>query len=326
MKRKLALILFSVFILGVLGGCSAKGEKAVATKEINVVIPDGLPAIASAKLVKEHKIIEKEYSLNYSIESTAENIVSSVLKGEADIAIVPSNVAATQYNKNAGYEIAGTVGWGSMYLVSTDGPKKIEELVNAEVYNIGKGLTPDLIARSLLKDNNVDADKDVNFSYVNGVTELAPMVISKKVKYAVMPEPAISQVMKKNSNTAIIANLNDEWKKINDSEYGYPQSTLIVKKELVDNNKEFVNEFIGYMKESCEFAVSKNKNLPEYCEEIGVATDKSIILEAMDRANISYTPIKDCYKDYETYFNKLNELGPNIIGGKIPDEGVFMER
>ncbi|SFU41062.1 NitT/TauT family transport system substrate-binding protein [Clostridium sp. DSM 8431] len=325
MKKILSLILLSVSTLTILTGCSINNNK-VETKNINVVIPDGITAIASAKLIEEDKEILKGYDVDYSIESSPENIVSSVLKKEADIAIVPSNVAATQYNKDAGYVIAGTIGWGSFYLVSTDGEKDINKLLNKEVYNIGKGLTPDLTVRSLLKDNNIDADKDVNFSYVNGVTELAPLVLSGKVKYAVMPEPAISQVMKKNNNVAIISDLNEEWKKTNDSEYGYPQSTLIIKKELVEEDKEFVNKFIEDMEESCEFAASKNEKLPDYSEEIGVSTDKAVVLEAMDRANIRYTPIKDCYKEYEIYFNKLDELDPKTIGGKVPDEGIFMEK
>ncbi|MBE6048752.1 MAG: ABC transporter substrate-binding protein [Clostridium sp.] len=325
MKKKLSLVLTVLLASTLFISCTSK-KNVVQNKDLSVVVPDGITAIASAKLIKENKEIQKGYNVNYSIESTPENIVSKVLKGEADIAIVPSNVAATQYNKNAGFVIAGTVGWGSMYLVSTEGEKNIEELRNAEVYNIGKGLTPDLIVRSLLKDNNINADTDVNFSYVNGVTELAPLVISGKTKYAVMPEPAVSQVLSKNNNARILANLNDEWKKINDSKYGYPQSTVIVKKQLVEEDKEFVEKFLNELKESCDFALEKNSELPYYCEEIGVSTNKNAILKAMDRANINYTSIKDCYKEYETYFNKLNELDASTIGGKVPDENLFMEK
>ncbi len=325
MKKKLALILTALFAAALFIACG-KTEETVATKEVKVVVPDGIPAIASAKLIKENEEVKKGYNIEYSIESAPENIVSEVLKGEADIAIVPSNVAATQYNKNSGFCIAGTVGWGSMYLVSTDGEKKIEELKNQEVYNIGKGLTPDLIVRSLLKDNNVNADTDVNFSYVSGVTELAPLVIAGKTKYAVMPEPAVSQVLAKNNKAKIIANLNEEWKKINSSEYGYPQSTVIVKKELIKEDKEFVEKFLNKLKESCDFAAEKNSELPDYCQTIGVSTNKSVILTSMERANINYTPIKDCYEEYNTYFNKLKELDASTIGGKVPDEEIFMEK
>ena len=36
------------------------------------------------------------------------------------MAIVPSNLALQAYKKDLGYKIAGTIGWGSLYLVSTE--------------------------------------------------------------------------------------------------------------------------------------------------------------------------------------------------------------
>lgn len=99
MKKKLAVIMVALFSLGLFAGCS--GSEPKETKEVKVVIPDGLPSMALAKMIKEKPEVMKGYDLNYTIEKTSENIVTSVLKGEADIAVVPSNVAATQYNINA---------------------------------------------------------------------------------------------------------------------------------------------------------------------------------------------------------------------------------
>ena len=195
MKKKLAVIMVALFSLGLFAGCS--GSEPKETKEVKVVIPDGLPSMALAKMIKEKPEVVKGYNLNYTIEKTSENIVTSVLKGEADIAVVPSNVAATQYNKNAGYQIVGTTGWGAFYLISADGEKTLDQLKGQEIYNIGKGLTPDIVTRTVLKDKGYDPDKDFNFSYVNGVTELAPTILAGKTKYAVIPEPALSQVLSK---------------------------------------------------------------------------------------------------------------------------------
>ena len=84
---------------------------------------------------------------------------------------------------------------GSFYLISADGEKTLDQLKGQEIYNIGKGLTPDIVTRTVLKDKGYDPDKDFNFSYVNGVTELAPTILAGKTKYAVIPEPALSQVL-----------------------------------------------------------------------------------------------------------------------------------
>jgi NitT/TauT family transport system substrate-binding protein len=333
MKRKISLFLAIILSFVTFIGCGNNNatqdkstNKVTETKDINFVTPDGLTSIAVAKLIKEKPEIKPGYNVNYTIEQNSDSLVTSVMKSEPDIAIVPSNVAATVYNKNKEYKIAGTVGFGSFYIGTTNENQTFEDLKGKEIYNIGKGLTPDIIARTILKDKGIDVDKDVNFSYVNTVNELAPIILSGKTQYAVIPEPALSTVQSKNEKFNIILDLNEEWKKMNNSEYGYPQSTIIVKKELLEKDKEFVEEFLKHVKEATEWVYSDKETLGTYCEEIGVLAKKPIVMNAVDKSNIRYVDIKDSYKDYETYFAKLNEFDPKTIGGNIPDDEIFMEK
>jgi len=333
MKKKLALFLIVVLSMLTFIGCgnnnkaqSDSTKNTTEIKEINFVAPDGLPAIAVAKLIKEKPEIKAGYNINYTIEQSSESLVTSVMKSEPDIAIVPSNVAATVFNKNKEYKIAGTVGFGSFYIGSTNENQTFEDLKGKEVYNIGKGLTPDIIAKTILKDKGIDVDKDINFSYVDGVNELAPIILSGKTQYAVIPEPALSTIQSKNEKFNVILDLNEEWKKINNSEYGYPQSTIIIKKDLCENDTEFVKEFLKQIKTATEWVYSDKETLGTYCEEIGVSAKKPIIIKAIDKSNIKYVDIKDSIKEYKTYFEKLNEFDPKTIGGSIPDDEIFMEK
>ena len=333
MKKKVSLFLVIILSMLILVGCGSgnatKSESAKSTteiKEIKFVAPDGLPSIAVAKLIKEKPEIKGGYNISYTIEKNSESLGTSVMKSEPDISIVPSNLAATVYNKNKEYKIAGTVGFGSFYIGSTNENQTLEDLKGKEVYNIGKGLTPDIIARTILKDKGIDVDKDINFSYVDGVNELAPIILSGKTQYAVIPEPALSTVQSKNEKFKVILDLNEEWKKINNSEYGYPQSTIIVKKDLYENHKEFVKEFLNQVKVGIEWAYSDKETLGTYCEEIGVSAKKPIIIKAIDKSNIKYVDIKDSYKEYKTYFEKLNKFDPKTIGGSVPNDEIFMEK
>lgn len=327
MKKKITALLLVVLSIFAFVGCGNSEEKAKeSAKEIKVAIPDGLPAISAAKLIKDNPVIEKGYNVTYSIEKTPENIVTSVMKGEPDIAIVPSNVAATQYNKGVGYKIAATTGWGSFYLVSTEKIKDIKDLKGKDIYNIGKGLTPDIVTRDVLIHLGFNVDKDITFSYLNGVTELAPTILSGKAKFAVIPEPALSQVLAKKPDLNIIMNLNDEWKKQNDSKYGFPQATVIVKEDLIKNNKEFVDKFLKELENSVNYSLEDKKELGTICEEIGVSANKDIITKSIEKSNLKYVPIEDSKKEYNTYFKKLDNFDKKSIGGKAPDEGIYMER
>ncbi|HCW54749.1 MAG TPA: ABC transporter substrate-binding protein [Clostridium sp.] len=326
-KKLLLLAVLSVFTFVGCGSNQSVQQQSemVETKEITFSVPDGLPAIANAKIIKEDPEIKEGYKVNYTIEKNSESLVTSVMKGEPDIVVVPSNVAATVYNKTKNYKIAGTVGWGSLYVGTTDKSGSYD-LKGKEVYNIGKGLTPDLVTKSIFMGKGIDIDKDINFTYVNGVSELAPVILSGKAQYAVIPEPALSTVQTKNAEFTTLMDLNEEWKNINNTEYGFPQSTLIVKNDLIENDEEFVDALLDKVKESTEWMYDEKDTLGDYCEEIGVSAKKTIITKAVDRANIKYVPVKDCINEYETYFAKLNEFDPSTIGGSMPDEGVFMEK
>ncbi|NRY48216.1 NitT/TauT family transport system substrate-binding protein [Clostridium beijerinckii] len=308
MKKKVSLFLIMILCVFTFAGCGSSSNQSKSednkksTKDISFVTPDGLTAIAVAKLIKEKPEIKSGYNVNYTIEQNSDSLVTSVMKSEPDIAIVPSNVAATMFNKNKEYKIAGTVGFGSFYIGTTNQNQSVEDLKGKEVYNIGKGLTPDIIARTILKEKGIDVDKEINFSYVNTVNELAPIILSGKSEYAVIPEPALSTVQSKNDKFNVMLNLNEEWKKLNDSQYGYPQSTIIVKKELLENDKEFVSELLKQVKDSEEWIYNNKETVGDYCEEIGVSAKKPIVVKAIDRSNIKYVDIKDSYKEYETYF------------------------
>lgn len=331
MEKKLISVLTAAamaaaLLMGCGGNNTAEKNTAKTTKEaktINMIVPDGLPAVALSKFMTDTKKIDN-VTINASIEKTTEALSTSIMKGEPDVAVVPSNLAAQAYNKKVGYKILGTVGWGSMYLVSTDpAVKQLSDIKSKEVYSLGKGLTPDIAFKSVLKQNNIDADKDVSITYVSAASELPPVVIGGKAKLAVIPEPALTAVKAKKKDLNVICNLNDEWKKILDSGYGFPQSTLIVKESLLKNDKEFINKLADSTKENVKWVNDNKDKVGAMSEKLGVTVKAGIVAKALEDANLDFVNIKDSEKVYIKYFEELNKYQPKIIGGKVPDAKIF---
>lgn len=321
-----AATMAAALLMGCGGNNTAEKNTAKTTKEaktINMVVPDGLPAVALSKFMTDTKKIDN-VTINSSIEKTTEALSTAIMKGEPDVAVVPSNLAAQAYNKKVGYKILGTVGWGSMYLVSTDSAvKQLSDIKSKEVYSLGKGLTPDIAFKSVLKQNNIDADKDVSITYVSAASELPPVVIGGKAKLAVIPEPALTAVKAKKKDLNVICNLNDEWKKILDSDYGFPQSTLIVKESLLKNDKEFINKLADSTKENVKWVNDNKDKVGAMSEKLGVTVKAGIVAKALEDANLDFVNIKDSEKVYIKYFEELNKYQPKIIGGKVPDAKIF---
>lgn len=328
MKRRLGFLLSFLFLFTTTMGTFSYRADAFykSGQTIKVVYPDGIPALTIAKLVKENPVIDKNFTMDYRVQNTPDALIAKVVSGEADIAIVPSNVTAQLYNKNLPYKLAATSGWGSLYVISTQVLKNYNYLVGKKIFNIGQGLTPDIVFKYILAKNKVNINKDLRISYLNSATELAPAFIAGKSKIAVMPEPMLTNVLMKKEDAKIYFDLNKEWMKLTGSVNGYPQSSLIIKKDLIEKNRAFVDSFLAKYKESIEWGNKNPGKLGEYADALSLSMNKTVVEKSITRANMKYVYIKDCYKDYQNYFKALLDFTPKSIGGKLPDEGIFMEK
>lgn len=292
---------------------------------ITFVFPDGLPALSIVKMINDDKKISGK-KIDYKLEKISESLVMNFLKKESDIGIVPSNLAGQLYNKNLNYKIIGTVGWGSFYIVSREDIKSIKNLKGKKIYTIGKGLTPDIILQTILKENGIIPDKDLEINYLSGGNELAPMYLAGKIDTIMVSEPILSKIISKDSKSKINFDMNDEWKKVFKNDIGFPQSTLIVKESLIKEEPEFVSAFINQLESSIEFIYSENPAKEKYIIESKITIDLSVLDEILKRVNIKFISADNSRETYQLYFENIEKINSKAIGGKIPDEKIFISK
>ncbi|WP_297520012.1 ABC transporter substrate-binding protein [uncultured Clostridium sp.] len=345
MKKITILLVTTMLMGGILTGCQVESsisidkddERELTTDisqihNLDIVIPRGTTSLAMSLMIEsddEKNNIDTDdahnlYDLEYEITESTDVLMTAVMKGEPDIAIVPSNIALKAYNSGMSYELLGTIGFGSLYLISTNGDENFDDIKGKEVFNIGKGLTPDIVFKTLLDKKGIK-EEDVKFSYVGGATELAPTILSGKAEYAIVPEPVLSVIMAKNKNIKIIASLNDVWKESFNSENGFPQSSIIIKSDLAQN-KEFVDKF-GLKLDKSVDEVNENPVLAAVQEiKNGSKFENSILESSIKRAEIDFIKVNETIDDYNDYYKILNKLNPQSIGKKLPDDEFFYEK
>lgn len=318
MKRAVSMVLAIFLSIGLIS-CS---KNKVNLESVDIILPDGLPAVGLSKFIDENTSSEGS-NFNISLQNTPDVLVAELLKGDAEIAIVPSNLALQTYKKNLDYRIAGTVGWGSMYLISIGEVQNLSELEGAEIYNTGKGLTPDIICRQVLDSKGID-DSKVNYSYVSAASELAPMIIGGKAKVAVVPEPILSTVLSKKPDTKILLKLNSEWKTLKNVERGYPQSTILIKESFYKENKKICNDILNRIDKSINWVVKNPSEVADICEKNSITANKAILDKALERSNLKYYGIQDTKEEYKVYFDSIDNSAKEQEG-KIDYEKIFIE-
>ena len=315
--KKISTLILTIILVVNLIGCSL-------SKDVRVKTYNGLPAISICKLIKEEDNIKSSYKTNYTIESNENKLLESLNKKEVDIALVPTDMAAKVYNKNSSYQICASIGQGSYYLVTSD-PEVIgfnSTLINKEIAIAGESSMTDNIVKAILKKNNID-ETLVKFKYTNTVPELVKTLTLGEIYTGIVPETSLTSLLYKHSGLKILASTNDAYENTFDISEGYPQFSVIVRKDFAKNNKEYVNKFLSKVKESIEFVNNNPLQAGAYGEELKIPIKPQILSKAIKRCNLKFIEIDKFKQNYEYFFDILYNYNNEAVGGTVPDESIY---
>lgn len=294
--------------------------------EINVVIPSGTPTISMVKLMHDDPKIGEGVTINYDLLTSTEALRNKLISGEADIAVIPTNLAAILYNKGVEYEIAGTSIWGNLYLVSDQQISSTTELLDHEIYLFGQGLTPDIIFQYFMEGIGINVKEDLNLHYVNAATDISALFLSGEAHVALIPEPMLSTIRLKKDEVYTILDLQTEWIQATESENSYPQASIVVSKALIDSHKDVVDSFLSAYEENIKWINENPVDAGIFAEELNLDIKKDIVAATIPQSNIKYEDAKEAKEDINNYYKILFDYSPTTVGGKIPDEDLYYQR
>lgn len=346
MKIKKTLIAIFVVLLSmtfVVGLCACNDttnndnpDDEIVNTTINVVVPDGSPAIALAKLFKD-KPVFNGYTVNLTIVDGADAIKTKLLNGEANVAIAPTNIGAIIYN-NGGQNIklVATDIQGSLYMVGKEQlsgetfKEKLESLKGKTVYNIGQGATPDITFKYALdvygipyQVTETEDPSYVALRYVTSGKELIPLLKKGNAQFGILGEPAVTQA-NANAGTETVLSLQDLWNDASNTTGGFPQASLFMNKGLLTSeHSAFVEYFLGLLEENNTW-VKNNSEVALAALKDGGSTSLTALTPAIvDACNIKLVRANDAKASVEAYLAALYNSKPQVVGGKMPDAGFY---
>lgn len=325
--KKLLVLLLSITVI-LLSSCNKFNDTnnlASQKTNINIAFLKGPTGLGALKLIDDSKNGKTENNYNISVLTDSNQVVAKVASGEVDIAALPTNLASSLYNKSsADIEILAINTLGVLYIVSdkSENINSISDLKGKTLYATGQGAVPEYILNFILRNNAIDPQNDVNIEYKSEHSELASLVISGQSKVAMLPEPFVTQIESKNSNTS---NLTNEWEKsINDGS-SLTMGCLVVKREFANNNKEAVNKFLNEYRESVNYTNDDIDGASELAEKYDIMT-KNIAKDAIPSCNIVYIDGDDMKLKTDGFLNVLFKFNPKSIGGKFPGEDFYYKK
>ena len=165
------------------------------TLPFNITVISGTTGMGFAKMMDDVKNGAASFPYNFEIVSGADVVAPAIIGKTADIAAVPTNLAAVLYNKTGGEIVvlaANTL--GVLYLIENgDSITDVESLRGKTIYCCQQGANPEYISAYLLNESGLEVGKDVflDFTY-NTPDELATAVATGIVDNAILPEPKVT--------------------------------------------------------------------------------------------------------------------------------------
>ncbi len=326
MKKKLALLLVAVLLLGLAAGCKKEEKKTEETKkaDVNIAAMKGPTALGMLKLMDDAEKGETANNYNFTIAGAADEITASVIKGDIPIAAVPCNLASVLYNKSqGGITMLGINTLGVLYIVETgDTIKTVEDLVGKTIYSTGKGTTPEYTLNWLLKSAGIE--DTVTVEYKSEATEVAAILSQTPNAVAMLPQPYVTTVLSNNEHARIALDVTKEWEALNEGST-VVTGVVVANTAFLKENPDVVNAF---MEEYVASAAYTTENV----EEAAALSEKFDIFKipvarkAIPYCNIVLIEGEEMKTKATAYLQVLFDQNPASVGGAMPKDDFFYER
>ena len=330
--KKLLAILLTLILVFAFAGCSnndttssapdVQSEPEYTAVDMTVACMTGPTGIGMAKLMADSDAKTTANNYTFTVASAAPDITGKFLKGEINIASVPTNVAATLYNKSEGKVRMLAVNTNGVLSILEKGNtiKSITDLKGKTIYSTGKGQNPEYILNYILRENGIDPSKDVTINFVSS-EDLIAKLVSGEAEIALAPEPAATTVMIKNPALNRVLSINDEWSKVSDTEL--MMGCVIALDSYVEANPAAVEKFLEEYEASVKYATTNIDETATHCETYKIAASAAIAKKAIPTCNLCYVTGNDMKNNVNGYFNVLFKADPTSIGGKLPADDLY---
>ena len=258
---------------------------------------------------------------SFEMQSQPDVIMSELVSGKLDIALLPANVAAVAYNKtNHGVSAIDINTLGVLYCVSGDeNIKSVKDLAGKTVLSTGQGASPEYVLNYLLEKNGV-TDCDVQFK--SEATEIAALLKQDPAQIAILPQPFVTVATAQNDQLKVAFSLTDEWKSVS------PDSKLltgvtVVRNEVLENRAAEVDQFIADHQASTEKANTDIDATAELVAKYGIIAKAPVAKKALPNCNIVAIAGDEMKTDLAGYLQVLFDANQKSVGGTMPDDDFY---
>lgn len=291
--------------------------------KITVGVPTAPPTLPILRMI-ETQALGEHVEIQLDVWTEPEMLIAMVQDGDHDLFAFPLTVVSTLYNKGIDVRLMNVNTWGVTYFMTSDPDfNEWADLKGKTVYIPLQTSPPDALTQYFLAEAGLEVGKDVEIIYAS-TTEVAALLASGEAVYGTLIEPQVTSAMMSNENLRVAYSFEDEWQRVNETETKVPNAGFGTTQRFIDENPELVAEF---EKAYAEAAVWANENPTEMAAltEKYLGLKSALIEKSIPNMGLEYKSAIDYKGELEMFYDMLYTFEPSMIGGQIPDDGMYYE-
>lgn len=296
-----------------------------APAEVNLYVLSGPTGIGAMNLWAAADAGETQNTYYITMPGANDEVVAAISNGDADIAAVATNLAATLYNKTSGgvtVLAVNTLGVLSL-LGSGQEIASIADLAGKTIYAPGQGANPEYILRYVLNGNGLDPDKDVTIRFVGEGSELLTVWQTDPEAVIMAPQPVATSILMQNENARTLFNMTDEWDRVSGGDSTLMMGCVIVRNEFLQENPGAVALFLQEYAASIEKAQSDVEGTAALCEQYGLIPKAALAQKAIPSCGLTFVTGAEMKSALSGYLQVMFDADPKSVGGAMPGDDFY---
>lgn len=296
---------------------------AQSEEDVRLVAMKGATAMGLVKYLDEEDKKEDD-EVAFEMLTMPDEVATKLVKGEVDIAAVPSNLAATLFNKTKGQiQVLGVNVTNVLYIAENgDSVASLADLKGKTIYSTGKGSSPEAILNVLLKQAGLSVGEDVTVEYLSEASEVAAKLAATPGAIAQLQQPFLTTVTAKNESVRVVIDMNAEWKKAFGEDSGIVTGVVVARKEFLEKNANWVKQFLVDYKASVDWVLANVEEAGKMIGELEIVP-APVATKALPHNGIALITGESMQKMLSGYLTKLYETNPKLVGGELPTEQFY---
>lgn len=293
--------------------------------DVNVYVLSGPTGIGAMNLWAKSDAGATLDRYHFTMPGANDEVVAAISNGDADIACVATNLAATLYNKTGGGVSVLAVNTMGVLSMLTNGEEiaSVAELSGRTVYAPGQGANPEYILRYVLRGNGVNPDNDVTIRFVGEGSELLTVWQTDPEAVIMAPQPAATSILMQNEGAIKVFDMTEEWNAVSGGRSSLMMGCVIVRNEFLAEHPQAVQTFLTEYADSIQLAKEDVESTAELCEQYGLIPKAALAAKAIPECGLTYVDGAEMQKQLSGYLQVMFDTDRKSVGGAMPGEDFY---